>query len=146
MTIRSLRTSLLLAFFAVGLPVSEALAQQNTGFLRGGLLRRIGSSNTGLPTGSGDQLIVIIGNLIYVGLSMLGLVLLGFLLYAGYLWMTAQGEEKNVEKAKAIIKNAIIGLVIITLAFSITSFVLTRLNEAFTQTGTPTPPPGPSGT
>lgn len=142
MKFRSLISSVLLTFFAVGLPVTAVFAQQR-GFLQGGFLQRVGS-RSGVPTGSGDQLIVVIGNLINVVLAMLGLILLGFLLYAGFLWMTAQGEDDQVKKAKSIIKNAIIGLVITTLAFSITNFTLTSLNEAFTRSST-TPPPSGAG-
>lgn len=76
------------------------------------------------------ELPVIVGNIINVLLGFLGIVLLGYLLYAGFLWMTAGGEKENVEKSKAMIKNAIIGLVIIVAAFAISSFVLKALVTA----------------
>ena len=79
---------------------------------------------------SQTELPVIVGNIINVLLGFLGIVLLGYLLYAGFLWMTAGGDEENVKKAKDMIKNAIIGLVIIVAAFAISSFVLQALVTA----------------
>ncbi|MBI4139136.1 hypothetical protein HY479_03230, partial [Candidatus Uhrbacteria bacterium] len=52
---------------------------------------------------------------------------LAYLLYGGFLWMTAGGSEEGVTKAKTMIRNAIIGLVIIVAAFSISNFVLSSL-------------------
>jgi len=49
------------------------------------------------------------------------------LIYAGFLWMTAQGDDKLVTKAKDIIRQAVIGLIVIIAAFSISNFVLSSL-------------------
>lgn len=70
----------------------------------------------------------VVARLINIIISLLGTVLLGYLLFAGYLWMTAQGDDKQVQRAKDMIKNAIIGLVIVAAAFAITNFVLGRLS------------------
>lgn len=77
---------------------------------------------------------VIFGNIIGAALSVLGLVLLAYILYGGFKWMTAEGPE-DVKKAKDIIKNAIIGLVIIVAAYAISSFVLNQLSKAITGGG-----------
>ncbi len=77
-------------------------------------------------TGSTD-LPVIIGNIINVVLGFMGILLLGYLLYAGFLWMTAGGSEDQVKKAKSMIQQAIIGLIIIVAAFAISTFVLQSL-------------------
>jgi hypothetical protein len=69
----------------------------------------------------------IIGSIINIALGFLGIVLLAYLLYAGFLWMTAGGSSEKVDQAKGMIKNAIIGLVIIVAAFAISNFVLTSL-------------------
>ncbi|MDQ5919407.1 MAG: hypothetical protein QG668_134, partial [Patescibacteria group bacterium] len=58
------------------------------------------------------DIFAIIGNLINIFFSVLGVLLLLYILYAGYLWMTAGGEQEQVEKAKSYIKNAVIGLLI----------------------------------
>ncbi|HRY36747.1 MAG TPA: hypothetical protein P5230_02605 [Candidatus Magasanikbacteria bacterium] len=61
--------------------------------------------------------------IIRYALGMLGFVFLLLALYAGFLWMTAGGDEGNIEKAKSILTAAVIGLIIILLSYSITLFV-----------------------
>ncbi len=72
---------------------------------------------------------VLIGRFIAVLLSLLGVILLGIILYAGFLWMTAGGNEENITKAKALMRNGVIGIVIIVLSFAITSFVVNLLSD-----------------
>ena len=60
-------------------------------------------------------------------LSLLGIIFIILILYAGYNWMTADGDEQKITKAKDTIKRAIIGLIITFGAFAITYFVFTRL-------------------
>ena len=69
----------------------------------------------------------ILGNIINVVLGFLGIVFLVLLLYAGFMWMTAQGDEKKVDKARTMISQSIIGLIIIVAAFAISNFVLGSL-------------------
>ncbi len=78
----------------------------------------------------------IIGGLIQTAITLVGVILLIFLLYAGFLWMTAGGNEDQVKKAKSMIKNALIGMVIIVLAYAITDFILARLVETTSGGGT----------
>ncbi|MDO8584465.1 MAG: pilin [bacterium] len=87
----------------------------------------VASQATGMNQGS--DLMTIIGRIIYVILGTLGIVLLGYLMYAGFLWTTAGGDQKNVDKAKAIIKNAIIGMVIVASAFAITAWIFKLLQQ-----------------
>ena len=65
----------------------------------------------------------IIGVIIGVILSFVGVVFLLLTIYGGYLWMTASGNEEQVQKAKKIIRNSIIGLLIVFAAYAITAFV-----------------------
>jgi len=60
-------------------------------------------------------------------LSLLGIIFIILIITAGYNWMSARGEEQKVEKAKETIQRAIIGLVIIVVAYAITYFVFQRL-------------------
>jgi heme/copper-type cytochrome/quinol oxidase subunit 2 len=66
--------------------------------------------------------------IINIVLSILGILLVVLIIYAGFLWMTAGGNEDQVSKAKKIMINAIIGLVLILFAWSITYFIMMRLN------------------
>ena len=47
--------------------------------------------------------------------------------YSGFLWMTAGGDEKQVKTAKDMIRDAVIGLVVIIAGFAISNFVLQQL-------------------
>lgn len=66
----------------------------------------------------------IIGGLIQAALGFVGVIFLVLMLYAGFLWMTARGNNEQVTKAKDLITGAIIGIVIVASAYAITSFVV----------------------
>lgn len=80
--------------------------------------------------GSPKPILQIAGELIKAVLGLVGVIMLVLVLYAGFLWMTSQGEEAKVKRAKAILTNAIIGLVVIFSAYSITSYVFTNVYSA----------------
>jgi len=64
-----------------------------------------------------------VGDMIGLVLSFIGVLFLILIIYGGISWMTAGGNEQNVEKAKTIIINAVIGLLIVIFAYTITSFI-----------------------
>jgi len=68
-----------------------------------------------------------IGSLINIALGFVGILLLVYVLFAGFKWMTAGGDTKKVEEAQTMIKNAIIGLLIVIASFAISSYVLDSL-------------------
>lgn len=70
------------------------------------------------------------GRIINTALTMVGIVFLLLMVYAGYLWMTAQGDETKVDKALNIVKGTVIGLVLVMSAYAITVFVTAGLNPA----------------
>lgn len=72
---------------------------------------------------------VIIGSLIAGVLSLLGLIFLCLVVYAGFLWMTAQGDTKKVNKAKDILINGVVGLLITLSAYIIADWVTTSLAD-----------------
>lgn len=81
------------------------------------------------------KLETVVAGIISSVLALVGVALLGFLLYGGFLWMTAAGEDGKVKKARGVITDAIVGLVIIVLAYYIADYVLARLLEATTGAG-----------
>lgn len=70
--------------------------------------------------------LALLGTLINVFLSLLGIIFIILIVYAGYNWMTARGEEAKLEKAKDTIWRAVIGLVITVGSYAIWNFVFTR--------------------
>ena len=82
------------------------------------------SKTAGAAGVTGDSnLEEIIGTGIGAALTLVGLIFLILMVYAGYLWMTAKGEEEQVKKSQKIIIAAVIGLVIVLSAYAITVFV-----------------------
>ncbi len=60
-------------------------------------------------------------------LGILGLIAVAFLIYAGVMMVTAGGAEEQINKAKKVITYAVIGIIIILLAWTIVSFVTSAL-------------------
>lgn len=82
----------------------------------------------------------IAANIIRIVLAFLGVVAVILIIYGGFVWMTAAGNEERIKLAKKVLASAIIGLIIILSAFAIATFLLNRILGA---TGPPGPPPGP---
>jgi hypothetical protein len=62
-------------------------------------------------------------NIINWVLGIMALVAVVFVIYGGFVWMTAGGNEEKIEKAKKIIGAAVVGLIVILLAWAIVIFV-----------------------
>ena len=77
-----------------------------------------------------------IGELINVALGFLGIVAVIIILFGGFKWMTAGGNDEKVGEAKRLIIAGIIGLAIILSAYAITTFVLESLIDATTDSTT----------
>jgi len=86
-----------------------------------------GSSGAGYDTNDAVDAYSIISLAITTALSLLGVIFLVLMIYAGYNWMTARGEEEKVTKAKDTIMRAIIGLIIVVAAYAISTFVISKL-------------------
>lgn len=71
----------------------------------------------------------VIGMGISTALSLVGMIFMVLMIYGGYLWMTAKGEEEQVKKAQKIVIESVIGLVIVLSAYAITLLVTTRLGQ-----------------
>ena len=91
-----------------------------------------GLSNAGKESGYGTKparsFVSAAGEIVNVLLSFLGVVFLILIIYGGYLWLTAGGNEEQIKKAKGIIKTSIIGIVIILSARIISEFVIRQIN------------------
>ncbi len=74
------------------------------------------------------DLSAVVGNVIKTVLSLVGIIFLVLTVYAGYLWMTARGEDEQVNKAKEIIKSSIMGLFIVVSSYAITVFITSRFS------------------
>jgi len=102
--------------------ISPVLAQ---GGFSDDINAQLGAAAGGSGAGFGDpkdpREIIMLTIRILLGLT--GTVFLCLTIYAGYLWMTAGGNEDDVTKAKTLLTQAVIGLMVILMSYSITIFV-----------------------
>ena len=73
-------------------------------------------------------------DIIKVVLGFLGILVTIIILFAGFKWMTAGGNEENIASAKKILTAGIIGLVIILSAYALATFIISYLSAAATGT------------
>jgi hypothetical protein len=104
-----------LASFAVALPVLaietglEATAQE-AGFVQ--------------PGGESTPLLEVVGSFIQAGLGLLGVAFLLMGIFAGWKYLTAQGDAKEAAKGMQILQTAVIGIIIIFSAYAISTFII----------------------
>ncbi len=77
----------------------------------------------------------LVGNITNVILSVSGIVLMCLLVYGGVLYAVGGQDKDKVAKAKRLIVNAVIGIVIVVAAYAITRFILLQLMETFSAPG-----------
>ena len=73
-----------------------------------------------------------IASIIQILLSLLGVIFIILIIYAGFMWMTSAGNEERISKAKKVFIAAIIGVAIVLAAYLITVFVIQGLIDATT--------------
>lgn len=116
--------SLVLIFFlAIFFPISSASAapaDQPPTFFDANLINEM-AANAGYNTQNvrPTTLATVLGTLVFGLLSFLGVVFTTLIVYGGYRWLTARGNEQNVTDAKAVIRNAITGLAVTIAAYGI---------------------------
>jgi hypothetical protein len=71
-----------------------------------------------------------IGNTLNYLFGFLGIIAIILIIYAGFTWMTAGGNEQQITKGKNIMLWAILGLFIIFAAYGITYTIITQLTKA----------------
>ena len=111
------------AFIIVSFFVVPVLAQTATDTLG------VGAVDQNIALGNSDLRVTVV-RIINTLLGLLGIVAVGIVLYGGFSYMTAGGEEEKVSRARKIIINGVIGLTIILSAFAITRFALNKLAAA----------------
>lgn len=109
--------AILLPAFVFALP---AMAQPNLGLNY--------AENFDLVTTDEDPRDVAV-NIVRYLMTFLGIIAVVIILYGGFKWMTAAGNEDDVATAKKIIAAGAIGLVVILSAFAIVTFVLDATSD-----------------
>lgn len=78
-----------------------------------------GFATTSLP--------IIIARVIRAIIGVIGVIFVCLVVYAGFLYLTAAGNPETAKRARQIIGQAMVGLIIVLSAFAITQFILNRL-------------------
>lgn len=112
--------SFLLSLFALFLAV-PVLAAPNINELTPGIAAQAGYDKS---DASSTALSEKVGGIIKIVMTLVGTIFLALTVYAGFLWMTASGNEEQVTKATSILTRAVIGLIIVVAAYGITTFVV----------------------
>ena len=75
---------------------------------------------------------VITFEVLQIILGFLGIVGVIMMIYAGFLWLTARGEEEKAKQGRTILFQAIVGILIVLAAYTITYFIIAQLTTAVT--------------
>ncbi len=89
----------------------------------------------GLPTGSVGP-IDIAATVINLLLGVIGVVAVLIIIYGGFTWMTAAGNEEKITKARKLLAGAVIGLFIILASYALASFAVNQIKQATISGGT----------
>lgn len=87
-------------------------------------------ANLGFPTESVDSVFF---NFLSYLLGFFGLVSLVMFLVGGFMYLSASGSTERVDKAKSLIRNAVIGMAVVMMSYTIVLFFYTAV-LTFTQT------------
>lgn len=78
-------------------------------------------TGSGIPQG---DLAETAGFYIRIALGLVGVVFFVLIFYAAFTWMTSQGEEEKIKKARNTIVASVIGLMIIVSSYAITNIII----------------------
>ena len=68
-----------------------------------------------------------VGTFISAVVGFVGVIFLLLMVYGGLTWMTAGGNEEKIGKAKKIIVNSVIGIILVMLSYAIVQFIMSRV-------------------
>ncbi len=94
---------------------------------------------------SGD-LIPLLSRLLQRVLLVIGIIAFFYLLYAGFMYVTAGGDAAKTKASMSTIVNVVIGIVIIAVSYILLTFVIAQTNSVGGRGGTASPTPRASAT
>ena len=97
--------------------------------LQGRILDSAEQTRGDLPNPQGGLQGAVAG-LINVFLGILGMIAVVIVIYGGFKWMTASGNTEQVDEAKKLLIQGVVGFAIIILAYAIVEFVVKGVLEA----------------
>ncbi len=85
------------------------------------------AKNIGLAEPAEKDVRIIAVEILRYLLGFLGIVAVAVIMYAGWLWMISEGDPNKVARAKKILLNGVIGLIIMLSSFAIVSFIVNKI-------------------
>jgi cytochrome bd-type quinol oxidase subunit 2 len=125
---KAIRLALILTLIMNILISLPALAQNGPESIMNNLRQAGGAAQFDTSKDTVGDYTDLVGQVISAFFAVVGIILMGLIIHAGYLWATARGNEEHVSKAKEEIKNVIIGLIILVGAYAIAYFVVDALS------------------
>ena len=93
------------------------------------MLEKVGGG-AGYAEAEGDQVFDdMAGGIVEALLGLLGVIFIVLIIYGGFMWMTAGGDEERISKAKKTLNRSILGLIILASSFMIWQFIAKVLLE-----------------
>jgi hypothetical protein len=89
----------------------------------------VNAVNNSIKLGQEDPRTVV-GRIINIAIMFLGVIAVGIIIVAGFKWMMAGGEEEKINDAKNLLKNGVIGLIIVLSSWGIATFILERIMDS----------------
>jgi len=80
--------------------------------------------------GNNQDIRVTIAEIINIVLEFIGLIFFVLIIFAGFQYMTSGGNEEKTKQAVRLLRNAIIGFVIILMAWGVTRFTIWTFSRA----------------
>ena len=93
-------------------------------------LDKVGTG-TGLGARQSDsQIYARVAQIINIVLGLTGIIATIYLIYGGIKWLRSGGNEQTVTEAKAVIRSAIVGVIVVLSSYVIVNFLVVRIIEA----------------
>ncbi len=84
---------------------------------------KVNPGDVGIPTVGADSVLTGVLNIVYFVAGMTAVIVI---IICGILYSTSQGDAAKVKRAKDGILYAVVGLVVVMMAFVITNFIIGR--------------------
>jgi len=85
----------------------------------------------GIFSGQPEDIRITVAKMINIALGFLGVIFIGLTVFAGFQYMTSGGNQEKTSHAVGLLKNAVIGLLIILAAWSITRYSIIIMQKTF---------------
>jgi len=115
----------ILAILVLPVVASKALAQTDANSTFG--ITTVDNSLNGTLGKSNTDPRTLIVNILNIALGFLGVIAVGIILFGGFKWMTAAGNEDKVEEAKKVLSAGVIGLLIVLSSWALATYAIGAL-------------------